>query len=336
MNNINIQKIDTVYFDMDGVLVDLIGFLEYEEFESIQKISQKIKHSDIVSYLLTKHKEKEPFFNSPPYDVVPKILETIKDLLQKGYRVEILSATPKSLIEEVTSQKTRWLDKHGFSLIPYNFTAGSVAKRAYAREGAFLIDDLSGNIERFIQDGGQGWFYSEKTSQSLLSLLDKFPSKTQAQFVKHTEKAQDSGGSDYLVAKFSQDEIENLGLKFAGIPQASLSKQQKRDNGHYHMTIMSSAEFSKFKHNQTLIDAPINISFLGYGMLEADNTKTHFLVCFSNDAQKLRQNAGLPLKDFHVTVGFDPKDLHRVNKVAVKKNRVIKPLLFSNNIKFKP
>lgn len=52
----------------------------------------------------------------------------------------------------------------------------------------------------------------------------------------------------------------------------------------------------------------------GLGKAENEKSKTYFMVISWDTGNQIRRGLGLPPKDFHVTVGFDPTDIHDANK----------------------
>lgn len=61
-----------------------------------------------------------------------------------------------------------------------------------------------------------------------------------------------------------------------------------------------------------------NFSFLlkGVGVARNDEGETWFIVVQSQDIQDWRKSLGLAEIDLHITIGFDPKDIHDVSKGA--------------------
>lgn len=138
-------------------------------------------------------------------------------------------------------------------------------------------------------------------------------------------KLSDNQGQQYLGAIISNAELapylaklaQLLGDKF----QSYRALQAARDHQLFHMTLLSPSEYQLA--DEVLIEKlfaadvntnSLNVTLLGLGKVEQDNKQTYFVVAQSGDAQLLRQQFLLPMKDFHVTLAFNPSDIYGVNK----------------------
>lgn len=108
-----------------------------------------------------------------------------------------------------------------------------------------------------------------------------------------------------------------------------IKSQVDRDGGKYHITVMNVSEFNsltnkfgadKFVNSlDAVFDYPIDdIKFMGLGKAEKANNKAFFVVVKSEKLDQIRDKYGLEKKDFHITLGFYPRDVH-----GVRKNEVI-------------
>jgi len=90
--------------------------------------------------------------------------------------------------------------------------------------------------------------------------------------------------------------------------------QIKRDHGSFHITLINPFEYSDVKNIDVskLPSASFSFKGLGHGRKLEDNT--YFIVVSSNEAQKVRQIFSLKEKDFHITLGFDKKDVFGIDK----------------------
>jgi len=120
--------------------------------------------------------------------------------------------------------------------------------------------------------------------------------------------------------------------------------RKARDRDHAHMTILSPPEtkqvlerltdeervkdpsLSRGKAREKAKDVlltetrKVNLSgwhARGLGRAEAGSDITYFIVVDWPDGQKLRKSMGFEPKDFHITVGFDSRDVHGVAKNKV-------------------
>lgn len=143
----------------------------------------------------------------------------------------------------------------------------------------------------------------------------------------------DSLGQNYLGLKIPNDIIDpyldklknHLGDDF----ETYTENQQKSDNGHYHTTVINVADYMRLCKSG--MDEFINslepifhyeiddLDMRGIGTVTKDTNTTYFIVCESDKLQAIRTRFELPEHDFHVTLGFNPKDVFGVRKNAVLK-----------------
>lgn len=143
----------------------------------------------------------------------------------------------------------------------------------------------------------------------------------------------DSIGQNYLGLKIPNDIVEpyldelknHLGDDF----ETYTDNQQKRDNGHYHITVINVIDYNrlskemgvdKFINSLELVfDYEIDdLEMLGIGTATKDTNTAYFIVCNSDKLDAIRTRYELPKHDFHITLGFNPKDVF-----LVRKNKVI-------------
>ena len=144
----------------------------------------------------------------------------------------------------------------------------------------------------------------------------------------------DSIGQNYLGLKIPNDivdpyldELKNhLGDDF----ETYTENQQKRDNGHYHITVINVADYNRLSKDLGM-DKFINslepifhyeiddLDMRGIGTVTKNTNTTYFIVCDSDKLEAIRTRFDLAQHDFHVTLGFDPKDVF-----GVRKNEVLK------------
>ena len=126
--------------------------------------------------------------------------------------------------------------------------------------------------------------------------------------------------------------------------------QIKRDRGDYHITVMNVADYNKLS-NELGMDKFINslekvlkygiddMKMLGVGTAAKNMDRAYFIVCKSDKLQAVRNRYGLSEQDFHITIGFNYKDVFgvRKNEVMKKDGKFFKLLSqeFRNNGSFK-
>lgn len=105
--------------------------------------------------------------------------------------------------------------------------------------------------------------------------------------------------------------------------------QQNRDHGQHHITVINVMDYNKLA-KEWGIDKFINslepifhyeiddLEMLGVGTATKETNQTYFVVCNSEKLDAIRNRFNLPKHDFHITIGFNPKDVF-----GVPKNKVI-------------
>lgn len=136
-------------------------------------------------------------------------------------------------------------------------------------------------------------------------------------------------GNSYIVIKFIKDdiiedildqwvyEIDNTDVVVQE-RMNMVSNQILRDNSSHHITIINVAESKKIDHKtlEKLIGKEVEIEICGIGKAidPKKNNEAHFVVIVSEDLKKVRKDLGLKEHDFHITIGFDNKDVFGQSK----------------------
>jgi hypothetical protein len=126
----------------------------------------------------------------------------------------------------------------------------------------------------------------------------------------------DQTGIKYLGAMIDSDFLNPYLKQLKKIAKSdfevSLSNRKKRDGFGHHLTIISPPEFSKMssKNIKSLEGKKILFALTGFGAVQLDGRASYYVTVFSPHAALLRQNANLGPRDFHVTLGFNPQDIH--------------------------
>jgi hypothetical protein len=97
-----------------------------------------------------------------------------------------------------------------------------------------------------------------------------------------------------------------------------------RDKGKFHITVINVMEFNKLIKDDSdnraklekLLGNPVKLELVGIGTAE-DNKKgniAHFIVVDSPELDEIRNSFDLKKQDFHITLGFDKKDVFGKSK----------------------
>jgi hypothetical protein len=108
--------------------------------------------------------------------------------------------------------------------------------------------------------------------------------------------------------------------------------QQKRNEGEYHITVINVADYNrickevgvdKFVSSLDVIFkyAIDDLKFMGLGTASRNENKAYFIVCESSKLGAVRKRYELSEIDFHVTLGFNFKDVFGVRKNVVLKKK---------------
>jgi hypothetical protein len=146
----------------------------------------------------------------------------------------------------------------------------------------------------------------------------------------YVEHVKDTNGSNYLGIKIDKFEV----LPFLDKLRSVLGKedydlytqnQQTRDHGVYHMTVINVMDYGRLTKAMGMdkfVDAlqPIfeyeidDLEMLGIGKAEAKVNTAYFVVCQSEKLDAIRTRFELSKHDFHITLGFNQKDVFGVPK----------------------
>ena len=124
-------------------------------------------------------------------------------------------------------------------------------------------------------------------------------------------------------------------LQDAGVPQAWFDNQQNRDGQHHHITVINAMEYARLEKEGTLphMEGLIPYEVVGPGRVQKEIKgiphTAYFLVINSEPLQSIRALAGLKPMHFHMTLAFNPKDLHGPD---IDKSRNSLLTLLDNNI----
>lgn len=136
-----------------------------------------------------------------------------------------------------------------------------------------------------------------------------------------TQTIKDVIGNDYLVVvidKYIMQPYIDLFHQIVKGERGEIMSANllKRNHQIYHLTVMNVPEYYRAITMFGGIKVPINdIELLGIGMASnAPDNESYYVVAKSDRLAELRESLELPPKDFHITIGFDKKDVFGVRK----------------------
>lgn len=144
--------------------------------------------------------------------------------------------------------------------------------------------------------------------------------------LKYLNYLLDVAGNNYIGVKFYEKELNdyiNIWKSSFGKLEEDRIKLEKfilniynRDGDMYHITLFSVPEYNKIKHldSKEIFKIVDDIQFLGIGKAIKNSNETNFIVVKSDILNKIRTDLGFELKDLHITLGFDKKDVFGVDK----------------------
>lgn len=143
------------------------------------------------------------------------------------------------------------------------------------------------------------------------------------------EYIKDINGQNYLAIKVELSNIQpfldrlesELGEDFL----LYTGNQIARDGGKYHITVINVMDYGRLVKSlgmdkflsalESILEYEIDdLDMLGVGKAESKGNTSYFVVCESDKLDAVRTRFGLPKQDFHITLGFDKKDVFGVTK----------------------
>jgi len=104
--------------------------------------------------------------------------------------------------------------------------------------------------------------------------------------------------------------------------------QKMRDHGHYHITVINVMDCNRLskemgmanfvKSVELAFEYPVeDLELLGVGTASKNDNTAYFIVCQSDSLDAVRTRFNLTKQDFHITLGFNAKDVFGVPKNVV-------------------
>jgi 5'(3')-deoxyribonucleotidase len=159
-------KVNKIYCDADGVLVDFDQFV-IDHKELGEKIDQSIGDDNKMWEIIVNTPHFFLHLNPTPY-----FKELWKCINSFGCKVEILTALPyKNEMPEAKQDKIDWFAKY-IPEVKVNFGPTSKDKWKWCKPGDILIDDKVENIHDWINKGqGIGILHVWEDGQATMALL---------------------------------------------------------------------------------------------------------------------------------------------------------------------
>ena len=99
--------------------------------------------------------------------------------------------------------------------------------------------------------------------------------------------------------------------------------QKKRDKNQYHISVIDVVDYSEVVRKnyigsisgfnviiEQIFERPIeDVKILSLEKYSSGDNTSYFIICQSDSLNVIRSRFDLPTKDFHITLGFNPKDV---------------------------
>jgi hypothetical protein len=143
----------------------------------------------------------------------------------------------------------------------------------------------------------------------------------------------DAVGNNYVGINIPNEDVEPHLEKLKEILgeedfQIFTQNQKMRDHDYYHITVINVMDCNRLskemgmanfvKSVELAFEYPVeDLEMLGVGMASKNDNTAYFIVCQSDSLDAIRTRFNLTKQDFHVTLGFDKKDVFSVRKNEV-------------------
>lgn len=171
----------TIYFDLDGVLVDLsTGLAKLEGYDDpVLWFLHRQEEFDRYVYpkVIEMYIDQQCFATLPPMPHFEEMKKVIAYLKNKGYNIKILSSCMDThYSDKITEQKKAWVLNHMQGLVTIddiNIVRGSELKIDFIKddENSILIDDYTRTQKTFIENGIGDQFILYKSFYGFIQAL---------------------------------------------------------------------------------------------------------------------------------------------------------------------
>jgi hypothetical protein len=151
--------------------------------------------------------------------------------------------------------------------------------------------------------------------------------------INYVTYIKDTIGNNYLGIKFDKGTVEPFLNQLKDIIgekdfENFTNNQQTRDKGSYHLTVINVMDYNKLSKELGMdkfvssLDSIFkyevdDLKLMGVGTAERNTNRAYFIVCQSDKLDAIRDRYGLGEHDFHITLGFNHKDVFGVRKNEV-------------------
>lgn len=88
------------------------------------------------------------------------------------------------------------------------------------------------------------------------------------------------------------------------------ANQQRRDNRTHHLTVINPLEYPSVGNDaKKFISYQVHVNIFGIGTIKENDNEVYFLVCESEEINKIRESLNLVKTDLHITLGFKEHDV---------------------------
>lgn len=115
----------------------------------------------------------------------------------------------------------------------------------------------------------------------------------------------------HVVEAFRGEWVNHVGVEKA--KELEANRAGRVSGSSYHMTVLTPRELRSIKKTGTFTKPPeaaTDIELVGVGTISNETNTAWYVVCRSPKADEWRSSQGLGPKDFHITLGFEPKDVY--------------------------
>lgn len=143
----------------------------------------------------------------------------------------------------------------------------------------------------------------------------------------------DAVGNNYVGINIPNEDVEPHLEKLKEILgeedfEIFTQNQKMRDHGHYHITVINVMDCNRLSKEMEMVDFvksvelafeyPVeDLEMLGVGEASKNGNTAYFIVCSSDSLDAVRTRFNLTKQDFHITLGFNAKDVFGVPKNVV-------------------